>query len=129
MRNTITITIQGDEGDDLVVDLPARYEVCGRCDGAGKHVNPSIDGNGITSSEWAEWDEDERDSYMNGAYDVTCEECGGLRVVKVADEEALSAEQLKLLASWNDQENERHRCDAEDRRYRRMEAWAAGERD
>ena len=25
------------------MDLPARFEVCGTCDGLGKHVNPNID--------------------------------------------------------------------------------------
>lgn len=70
-------------------EFPARTEVCSRCDGEGTHVNPSIDGNGITASEWAEeWDEDERDSYMRGVYDVTCEECEGRNVVTVIDEEA-----------------------------------------
>lgn len=57
------------------------YEVCTTCRGKGTHTNKNIDGNGITSSEWAEWDEDERQTYMSGGYDVRCEECEGNKVV------------------------------------------------
>ena len=34
--------------------FPAKYVVCPRCHGAGTHVNPAIDGNGIGSEEMAE---------------------------------------------------------------------------
>ena len=86
--DTIRFTTCDDEGYDVERELPAKYEVCPRCRGAGKHTNPNIDGNGITASEWAEWDDDEREGYFTGRYDVTCHECGGLRVVLVVDEDA-----------------------------------------
>lgn len=63
----------------------SKYQVCPRCEGEGTHTNPSIDGNGITSSEWAEWDEEDREMYMTGGYDVQCELCKGQRVVTVTD--------------------------------------------
>jgi len=76
--------------------LPAKLEVCGTCRGNGSHVNPSIDAHGITGDEWAEWGEEEQHSYMNGGYDVACNECGGKRVVPVPDRERASKEALAI---------------------------------
>ncbi len=90
------ITIPGDESS---IRLPAHHEVCGRCAGTGTHCNPSIDGNGITSEEWADWSEEEQESYFSGAYDVTCEECGGKRVVLVPDVDAFTPEQTSAWRS------------------------------
>ncbi len=67
-------------------ELPAKYEVCPRCSGKGTHVNPSVDGNGLTHEAFAE-DPDFEEAYFAGAYDVECYECKGKRVVPVADEE------------------------------------------
>lgn len=71
------------------VELPGKYEVCGRCQGKGSHVNPNIDGHGITAEEWwgPDWDDESREMYMSGGYDVSCYECHGKRVVLVVDEE------------------------------------------
>lgn len=66
----------------------SKYEVCPVCDGEGKHVNPAIDGNGITGSEMAEIladDPDFLDDYMEGMYDVVCRCCEGRRVVLIED--------------------------------------------
>jgi len=81
-------------------ELPCKYVVCSRCNGKGTHVNPSIDGNGITSSEWAEWDDEEKDHYMSGAYDVSCEECHGLRVVPEVDAERCDPVILKAYEDY-----------------------------
>jgi hypothetical protein len=54
-------------GDFRRVEVPGRFDVCGRCRGAGKHVNPSIDGNGITSDEMQELGPDFLEDYMRGA--------------------------------------------------------------
>jgi hypothetical protein len=83
---TLSLEVEGDDGIPVVLTVPARFEVCGTCDGKGVHVNPSIDAHGITSSEWAEWDYDDRESYFSGGYDVQCAECKGVRVVPVPDE-------------------------------------------
>lgn len=70
----IKVEIMNANGLERTLELPAKYEICERCRGKGTHTNPSIDGNGITSSEWAEWDDDEREGYLTGRYDVRCEE-------------------------------------------------------
>lgn len=73
----------GPNDEDIII--PARWEVCPRCDGEGSHVNPSIDGHGLSSDDFAE-DPDFAEAYFSGAYDVPCEECRGRRVVLVPDE-------------------------------------------
>jgi len=77
--------------DGTEVELPVKFELCSRCEGKGTHVNPAVDGNGITGEEWAnDWDEDSREMYMTGGYDVSCYACHGKRVVPVADRERMS---------------------------------------
>jgi hypothetical protein len=56
------------------------WAVCPTCEGEGKHVNPSIDSHGISREEFDE-DPDFEEAYFSGAYDVTCVECKGQRVV------------------------------------------------
>jgi len=77
--------------------LPAKKEVCPRCRGKGTHVNPSIDGNGITSDEMEELGDEFLESYLSGVYDVKCHECNGLRVVDVIDRKRVSKKVLRAL--------------------------------
>ena len=79
--------------------LPGKYEVCDRCLGKGSHCNPSIDGNGLTSEDFAE-DPDFRDDYMSGMYDVPCYECKGARVVLVVDEDKAKVEDPEILSAY-----------------------------
>lgn len=59
------------EGDEAEFEVPAVYQVCETCDGKGSHVNPSIDAHGITAEEWSEeWDDESRQGYLAGDYDV-----------------------------------------------------------
>jgi hypothetical protein len=86
------VTYYDEEG--LEIHLPAKYEVCRRCEGSGTHVNPNIDGHGITPEEFEE-DPVFRDAYLAGVYDVSCFECKGLRVVAVVAAERCDPEQLQ----------------------------------
>lgn len=124
-EDTIKITMTDEEGDDVVHFLPAAYEVCGTCRGKGSHVNRNIDGNGITGSEWAELDDSDpefRENYFSGVYDVACEECDGLRVIQVIDEDRCSPEQKKVMEDYYRDQAESARWDAEDRATRRAES-------
>jgi hypothetical protein len=91
-KTTITFEYVDDDGNEAEGELPAKYDVCLRCEGHGSHVNPNIDGHGITSEEWErDWDEESREAYFSGHYDVTCYTCAGKRVVLVLDHEACQA--------------------------------------
>ena len=69
--------------------LPTRFEVCDRCSGHGTHVNPAIDGHGVTADEWNDWGEESQSMYLSGGYDVSCHECDGMRVVLIVVEDSL----------------------------------------
>jgi RecJ-like exonuclease len=100
----ITFTMLDEETAEVEVELPAKYQVCGRCDGEGKHVNPSIDSHGISREEFDE-DPDFEEAYFRGDYDVQCEECGGRTTVLVVDEAACRVQGLEkeLKAYYQDQ--------------------------
>lgn len=66
--------------------FPAKFEVCGNCNGKGSHVNRAIDGNGL--SDELSSDPDFCEDYLSGVYDVRCDVCGGQRVVLVPASEA-----------------------------------------
>jgi hypothetical protein len=61
--------------------MGTRFAVCPRCEGRGTHVNPAVDGNGLTAEDIDEQGPDFLEDYLGGVYDVQCEECGGQRVV------------------------------------------------
>ena len=75
------------EPKEHVYEVPAEFDVCDTCSGRGRHVNPSIDADGLSSDDefWAD-DRDEETGesrYMRGDYDVPCYGCSGARVIPV----------------------------------------------
>jgi hypothetical protein len=65
---------------DREYSLPGRYVVCPRCEGKGSHVNPNVDGNGLSQEDFDE-NPGFFEDYMAGVYDVSCYTCKGQRVV------------------------------------------------
>lgn len=102
-------------------EFPAKYEVCDLCEGQGKHVNPSIDCGGISAEEMYE-DPDFAEAYFGGAFDVPCNQCRGLRVSPVVDEDLLSEEQKKNWKLFLELQEDRAMLDAEYAAERRMGA-------
>lgn len=89
---------------DESLEIPAIYEICGRCEGKGTHTNPAIDGNGIGQAERDDWaDDDFMEDYMNGVYDVRCEEGCENGKVLVPDVLSLTSDQQKELEDWHQQ--------------------------
>lgn len=92
---TERFTVFDENGDEVA--LPTKFALCPRCRGTGQHDHPAFS-NGITGEEWArDWDEDERDAYVAGAYDVVCSVCAGQRVVAQPDRAKLTADQRRWL--------------------------------
>jgi hypothetical protein len=111
-------------GDEVTAEVPHKNEVCGRCEGHGTHLNPNIGGHAYTMEEFNEsFDDEEREEYFKrgGRYDVTCEACGGNKVVAVPTEEGATPEQKAHIKAWEESEERSARYDAEDRRTRWME--------
>jgi DNA-directed RNA polymerase subunit RPC12/RpoP len=93
MEDKNTLVIYDEDGIEVYLEK-TKYEVCPRCGGKGSHVNPNVDGHGISPEEFAE-DPEFRENYFAGVYDVACCECNGKRVVKVID--------------WENPENKKYR--------------------
>lgn len=92
------------EGRELL--LPAVWEVCHRCDGAGEHDHPAFS-DGFTGSEWRELCHDDPDwpeDYARGVYSVACEVCKGRTTVAVVNREACTPEQLQALDEHDEAE-------------------------
>lgn len=104
----------------LVLKFPAKFEVCGTCHGAGKRVDPRIDGNGLSTEDFDE-DPDFRESYFAGHYDVTCDECQGQRVVPTIDEDRLTPRMRTRLALVEKQQEQEARFEREWAAEARME--------
>ncbi len=105
-RMVLTYALTNDDGEELEVEFPAKYEVCELCEGQGKHVNPSIDAHGISGHEFSE-DPEFAEEYFNGTYDVPCYRCKGKRVEPTLNEENFNEEQkanLHLLEKMWDEE-------------------------
>ena len=100
-KASITVKWENDEGEEVEHTFPAINEVCGRCEGYGTHLNPSIGQHAYTLEEFNEaFDDDEsREAYFTrgGMYDVRCEQCHGNKVIQVIDEEHMP-ERTRLLS-------------------------------
>ena len=104
-KDKIVFPLYDEATDDFVdVELPTKWEVCDLCDGEGKHVNPAIDCGGLRE-DWAD-DPDFRRDYFGGRYDVPCNLCGGKRVIKGVDCDALTEELRKAYEEHLEDEYE-----------------------
>lgn len=112
---TIELTVFAEEGHEVELVLPAKWALCPRCRGAGSHVNPAIDGNGISPEEFRE-DPDFEEAYFSGVYDVACHRCAGEKVIAVLDREKATKAELVL---FDDHERALREIEAEEEAERR----------
>ena len=76
------------EADGTVPDylvLPAHPEICKTCEGRGRHVNPSIDGQGLDPHD-PDLDESFWADYWSGGFDVQCKMCDSGKVLRLSQE-------------------------------------------
>lgn len=85
---TLDVAIPDSEGEEIVLTVPFRYDVCRICDGKGNHANPNIDRQGLTQEDFDQ-DPDFLEDYMRGTYNVPCFLCGGQRVVPIPNEQRI----------------------------------------
>jgi hypothetical protein len=105
IQRMITVPAWSADGniEFIGVSLPARRVVCPVCEGERKHVNPAIDGNGLSADDFAQ-DPDFAESYFGGTYDVRCDYCKGRGFVDEVDEDACRSRLSwwkGLLRHWN----------------------------
>lgn len=77
---------------EVEVSVPAKYDVCGRCQGNGSQ---DVFDNGVPSRYFDE-DPDFAEDYRSGVYSKPCEKCDGLRVVQVPDRDVADKKALEL---------------------------------
>lgn len=110
--------VETDDGEEeTVVDLPAKWEICSVCDGEGKHSHAL---GAITEEDRArDWDADEWEGYLSGAYDSPCGQCKGTGKVLVVDYATLERSNPELFAArvaWEESEDDyRALCEMERR--------------
>jgi len=105
-------------------NFPTKWFICDRCEGEGKVAHEAFS-NGITSSEWNDsdqWDDESKETYMRGGYDVSCPQCKGLGREKLPDREQMTPQQIRRLDRVEAVESIRAAQRAEDERTRRMES-------
>ena len=117
---TVSLVIWGANADHLVT-FPAHNEVCDRCEGRGKHVNPAIDGNGLSPND-PDLDDDFWDTYWSGGYDVACYSCNGNRVVPVVNPDTLKPWKKRQYALYQRQQDDRRATEREHAAERAMGA-------
>jgi hypothetical protein len=115
MAGKLSVTICDDDGNDL--ELPGRYEICPDCDGHGVRA---LGGMAITSSEWEDWDCEEREGYFRGDYDTTCECCNGSGKIVMVDEDRLSDDEKRMMEAY-------YKCLSEARQTERNERLMCGD--
>ncbi|QWA09825.1 hypothetical protein GTU79_21325 [Sodalis ligni] len=87
-----------------------KWVICECCEGSGKVDNPAFS-NGITSSEWAEWGEEDHLNYIGGFYDVCCPSCRGSGKRQVPIVSALSFAEKRELVQQRRDNRELAECD------------------
>jgi RecJ-like exonuclease len=118
---TIKFETLDEETCEIEVELPARYEVCSRCRGEGKHDHPAFS-NGFSREDLDE-DSDFAEGYFRGDYDVVCEQCQGRTTVLVVDADACKAQGLeKELEAYFQHRREIREVDLMTQAERRMGA-------
>jgi hypothetical protein len=87
--------------DEIEHFLPAKMEICSKCEGYGTHLHESFGSYAYTLAEFdTQFDDKMQGEYFKrgGIYDVTCTQCGGDKVIKVIDlEKCLKDPKLKII--------------------------------
>jgi hypothetical protein len=69
------------DGNMGFIMVDAKYAVCPRCGGEGHHERDDIDCSRIVDSYHEDGDYEALERYFEGAFDVLCTTCNGMRVV------------------------------------------------
>ena len=110
MKPELKITMVDDEGLESEVMLPALWQICSYCQGAGKSSSHL---GAFSSEDMAEQGPEFLEDYLAGVYDKPCDNCSGSGKVLVINEQACtSPEQKAALKYANDVAEQIAECDA-----------------
>jgi hypothetical protein len=106
----IRFEYEDNEGETVVGEFPARFEVCPTCEGRGTHVNPSIDASGYYADEDEDYIPDDDEPAYPHAFEQTCGTCHGKRVVLEIDRRAADPD---MLARYDAHLDDLDECEAD----------------
>lgn len=112
--------LDDETGEPILTRHQLQWIICDKCRGEGKHDHPAFS-NGITSDEWNDWNEDEREDYLEGRYDVPCDDCGGKGRQQIPIVSACSFAQKRKLVEYRKSERESYRDWKSEQRLRDAE--------
>lgn len=117
----MTIYLYDDEtGDKIPHRVPAKWEICDCCEGAGRS---SAHLGSFTGEQLWELGQDWCEDYFDGRFDEPCADCSGTGKVLVPHAgDGVNPELITLLLCWEQQEREYARWEADDRAVRRAES-------
>lgn len=125
MSDTIELTYEDEDGEEITIEVPSKMEVCYDCEGHGMVLNESMRNYAYTSEDEEMHDPEFREEYFKrgGIYDVVCPTCKGKNVLAVPDEETINKnEKLKSeYEKYEEWKEDRDRADAEYEAECRME--------
>jgi len=123
MSDTIELTYENDEGEEVSLTLPAKMEVCYDCEGHGYVLNESMRYYAYTSEDEEMHDPEFCEEYFKrgGIYDVVCPTCKGKNVLPTVNEEALNEKQKADYEVYREWKEDQDRADAEYEAECRME--------
>ena len=111
MASTIQWTIDDGTGDEPEVhDLPAKWQICRRCEGDGSCTPEGL--MVITQEDREDWSREEWEDFKAGKYDVPCPDCKSAGKVLEVDVGKFRGQDPALFERWRASERE----DAEFRR-------------
>lgn len=118
--NSFLWTYENDDGEEIEIHFPAHWAICHTCQGEGKH---SLRIGIITQDEWSqEWDYEEQEAYLSGAYDSTCDDCDGTGKIREINEDLAESMLPTEWAMYLEHMRSEAQCNAISAAERRMGA-------
>lgn len=100
--HTISFTFENDDGDEIVVDFPTRWEICDDCHGEGTTYLgwTSNEQPAFTQEDFEEEGYDFKHDYLSGAYDKDCPTCDGSGKIRVIDENSAESRYPEAFSEY-----------------------------
>lgn len=89
------------DGDEIALDMPIVWEICGECRGEGKRLADGFHGVAFTEEDRRDWSPEDTDDYFGGALDVGCPECEGTGKIRALDLNAVPFPLSKAIRDWS----------------------------
>jgi len=97
------------------IPVKSKKIVCPACRGNGTHFRTDLDESRMVDMLEEDGDYEGLESYRNGAYDQTCNQCNGKNVVDEVDWNSVPEWADKCIRSWEQSERDSAYIEAQER--------------